>query len=850
MPVVVLAVLLALFASFASAQPSSFPTRLAQARARFDAQAMADAATIAEALRGEAEAAGDRLMAARAARVLGNVRLVEERFADATRALSWARDTFRAAGARQEELETELLLARVTMFGGDVASAEKAAVSIVEELERLAPPREAMLTAYSQALSILAGGDDNDRVMARALAILEPTDSFPGACSILQSHGDDRFNAADYTGAHEYLTRALTCYRALGQRSTAGRVLVSLGRVQRAHGQLHAALDYYMRAAAEQKAVGDIPAWLQSLNAQAVTYDRLGQFSRAETLYRRALGIARAQKLERYEVFLQGNLGGSLLSSGRPRPALPELEAAATRETNPETRAIRHRQLCSAYADLGMLDKAATHLETAQSLMPRPSFDDQVSWLAEHARLLARQGELDAAQRELAQAVKLIEDARQRVLSGDTTRRGYGELHQAIFAASIDVSMRKGDVSTALELAEQARARALLDLMHARAADAAEPTPHVAQMQALARALDSTLLVYWVQQDATFAWVVTPEALYAQRLSVGERQLRQWIRAAAGSGDVPGAINAALLGGVNLRPWRALHRALVAPLIAHLPARAGARLTIVPHGPLLHLPFAGLLDARGRYLVERYAMHYSPSVAVLQAASQRNAASGSARALVLGDPAPLPRLPGVQLPPPLPRARQEARDVVGHFPGGGVLSIGAEATEKTLRSRIGEYAWLHVATHARVAEEATAHSYLLLARGEGTAEDDGLLTEEEVKSLPLHGTTVVLSACGTALGRVTGEGTLGFTRSFLAAGARAIVATTWEMPDVVGLEMMNGFYAARDRGLGVSDALRSAQLQQLQALRTGKRTRRVATQSLTLPSSPLLWAGYVAVGVP
>ena len=36
--------------------------------------------------------------------------------------------------------------------------------------------------------------------------------------------------------------------------------------------------------------------------------------------------------------------------------------------------------------------------------------------------------------------------------------------------------------------------------------------------------------------------------------------------------------------------------------------------------------------------------------------------------LVLGDPAPLPRVPGFQLPPPLPRAREEARAVGEHRP--------------------------------------------------------------------------------------------------------------------------------------------------------------------------------------
>ena len=65
----------------------------------------------------------------------------------------------------------------------------------------------------------------------------------------------------------------------------------------------------------------------------------------------------------------------------------------------------------------------------------------------------------------------MIEDARARVLDGDTTRRGFGDLHQGLFAVSIDVAMRRGQAVAALELAEQARARALLDLMqHGRTA--------------------------------------------------------------------------------------------------------------------------------------------------------------------------------------------------------------------------------------------------------------------------------------------------------------------------------------------------------------------------------------------
>jgi CHAT domain-containing protein len=845
--------LLLLSASVVSAAGQSLPplsTRLVEARARFDAHAVDEAGTLAASLHDDADAAGDRLVAAQALKLLASVRIEQERFADAQTALRRARDLFEEAGNRRYRLETDLLYARTLTYQGQTDTAVRLALPALTELERLALPREAMLAAYSQTLSVLRRDPPSEDIRRRALALLQPSDQFPVACSLWQSAGDDQFSAAEYAGAHELLTRALACYEALGRRSSAGRVLVSLGRVQRAHGQLHTAMDYYVRAAALQKADGDLPAWLQSVNAQAVTFDRLGQYPRAEALYRQALAVARREKLTRYEVFLQGNLGGSLLSAGRPAAALVELEAVLARETAAELLSVRHRQIAGAHADLGNLATALRHLDTSKQLVVSPTFDDRVNWLNQRAIVLAAQGRLEEAQHDLTEAVRLIEDARARVLSGDATRRGFGDLHQETFAASIDVAMRKGDTRAALELAEQARARALLDLVQARDSSASAAPPTVAEMQALARELDTTFLVYWVQPRATLAWIVTADSVHGERLQVGQRQLRQWVRSAAGSGDVPGAINAALLAGPDLRPWRALHRAIVAPLATRLPARTGSRITVVPHGPLLHLPFAGLLDARGRHLVERHTLLYAPSLAVLGAAARHRSPAALDRALVLGDPAPLPRLAGVQLPAPLPHAREEARGVARRFAGGAMLSVGGAATERLLRSQVADFKWLHVATHARVSEEATAPSYLLLARGNGDAADDGLLTAEEVKALPLDGATVVLSACGTALGRVTGEGTLGFTRAFLAAGARAVVATTWEMPDTAGLRTMQAFYAAALKGAGIAGALRTAQLQQLRALRAGHVTATVGTQVVTLPATPLLWAGYVAVGAP
>ncbi len=832
--------------------PLPFADRLEALRHRMAAHAYDDAEALAQSVREDAANAGDLVTATLATRMLAGMRMDQERFADARRLLVGLIDQAREAGLRQRELEATLMLSRIRSIEGDAdgaASDARSAMDAFETLEGVA--REQLVWAYGQALAALVGRPGYDAEIRRATASLRPEDRFPAACHLWQSRGDHEFNTARYVEAHESLTTALACYEGGPQGGDAGRVLVSLGRVQRAHGQLHTALEYYRRAARLQKADGDIPALLQSLNAQAVTYDRLGQYGTAERMYRQALAQARAHGLERYEVFLQGNLGGSLLRAGRAAAGLRELEAVLPRERNDSLRATRLRQIAEARLDLGQPDKALAAIEEAGRLLPAPTFDERMALLYSRAMVNARLGNLEIAQRDLDEAVRMVEEARARVIDGDVTRTGFGDFYQQLFGVAIDIAMRRGEPRAALELAEQARARALLDLMRQGTADESRWTPpRVAGMQALARDLDTTLLVYWVGRGATYAWVVSPESVRGERLAIGERRLRELVRAAAGSGDVPRAVNAALLAGPDLDAWRSLHRSLVAPVKTALPTRVAARLTIVPHGPLLHLPFAGLLDTSGRHMIERYTLHYAPSVAVLQAAMRQTTPGGAARMLVLGDPSPLPRVAGLQLPPPLPHAREEARRIARRFTAGTVLTVGDAATERTLRAQVDAFGWLHVATHARVSEEETADSYLLLARGSGEPTDDGRLTAEEVRSLPLAGTTIVLSACGTALGRVTGEGTLGFTRSFLAAGARAIVATTWAMPDTAGLRVMDAFYAARAAGAGVSEALRAAQLRTLRALRAGSVKARAGSQVVTLPATPLLWAGYVAVGAP
>lgn len=147
---------------------------------------------------------------------------------------------------------------------------------------------------------------------------------------------------------------------------------------------------------------------------------------------------------------------------------------------------------------------------------------------------------------------------------------------------------------------------------------------------------------------------------------------------------------------------------------------------------------------------------------------------------------------------------------------------------------------------------------------------DAILTAEEVASLDLRGTEmVVLSACETALGNtIGGEGVLGLQRAFLNAGARSTVTSLWKVEDAATSLLMERFYVHLWKdGLPRWEALREAQLDVLRqpqllreretllvsrGLMTGRTVAIVDQSPQPLKTSershPSLWAAFVLYG--
>ena len=157
------------------------------------------------------------------------------------------------------------------------------------------------------------------------------------------------------------------------------------------------------------------------------------------------------------------------------------------------------------------------------------------------------------------------------------------------------------------------------------------------------------------------------------------------------------------------------------------------------------------------------------------------------------------------------------------------LFSASNGTESTLKNLSGKKAdIIHIATHGfyikpfdnKNEENQMERSGLALAgannKQKGNAlpkgVDDGILTADEISRLDLRGTDlVVLSACETGLGDITGEGVYGLQRGFKKAGVNSIVMSLWKVDDDATRLLMTEFYNHLLSGYPKIEALKKAQ---------------------------------------
>lgn len=531
------------------------------------------------------------------------------------------------------------------------------------------------------------------------------------------------------------------------------------------------ALPHLRRALAIERRLRS-PAAARTLLSISEAYRSLGRT--ADAL--RVLGDAR-KAAQRDELLL----ATVLLREGDLRLARGEL-AGAARDFDASQRIIEQRgdagslPLVLAYraklrrAEGRMRDAARLATEAAE----RANEAGQLDTFAQ-ARSLAgtayrELGDDGAARTAFGEAVDAIERTRTRVAGGGEARQRFFEGEVYPYLQLVELHVARGDAAAALDVAERAKARALRDVVRGG---------ELPEQPAVEFAITESKVFAFVLPKLR---VVTIAATPAEVAELANRFARE-------------------LAERNLAfrtTARQLHDLLIAPLA--LPPTS--RLMIVPDRELWRVPFAALIDARDRYLVESMAITLSPSLRL-------GAGSAKYRTLYAAGN--------------LPDSAPELREIGALYPHAVLQDA---ATEQQVKAHIGEADVIHIAAHGIFDDASPLESHLILR--------DGNLTARELMETHLTSSLVVLSACETAAGRIApGEGIVGMTWALFLAGCPTVVATEWKIESTSARHLVVALHrniVARARP--PADALREAQLELMREARY---------------AHPFYWAAFVVI---
>jgi CHAT domain-containing protein len=258
----------------------------------------------------------------------------------------------------------------------------------------------------------------------------------------------------------------------------------------------------------------------------------------------------------------------------------------------------------------------------------------------------------------------------------------------------------------------------------------------------------------------------------------------------------------------------------IAPIADLLPTDPNARVIFIPQESLFLLPFPALRDTAGQYLIEKHTILTAPAIDVLtltnrqhqQLAAKYPEPPQGKEVLVVGNPTmPILEKSGEKAYrlASLPASEEEAKEIARLLNTQAI--VGDRATKVNILQQLPSARLIHLATHGLLDDikELGVPGAIALAP---SANDDGFLTAGEILKLKLNAELVVLSACDTGQGKVTGDGVIGLSRSLIVAGVPSTVVSLWAVPDVASSQLMTEFYRHLASNPDKAQALRQAML--------------------------------------
>jgi len=678
--------------------------------------------------------------------------------------------------------------------------------------------------------------------------------------------GNAYISLGNYAKAIEYHEQRLAIAREIKDREGEAKALGNLGIVYDYLGNYAKAIKYHEQCLAIAREIKDKRSEGGALGNLGNAYISLGNYAKAIEYHEQHLALAREIKDRQSEGGALGNLGTAYISLGNYAKAIEYLQqllaiAREIKDRQSEGKALGN--LGIAYRNLGNYPKAIEYqqqwLAIAREIRDPQS---EASALNNLGYALFKSGKLSLAESTLIQGIKVSESLRgglddiNKVSISDTQSRTYRTLQQVLIA--------ENKTDTALEIAERGRARAFVELLNKRVsannslADK-QLDPSIAQIKQTAKAQNATLVQYSIIYDdfkvegkqqthesELYIWVVKPTGevtfrkadlkplwqkenttldkfVITSRTSIGAR----------GRGGIDLSYNPAVQAQNR---FQQLHNLLIKPIADLLPTNPNQHVIFIPQGSLFLVPFPALQDTNGKYLIEKHTILTAPAIQVLDLTHKRRVETRNfaslQNALIVGNPT----MPSVAFVPgekpqqldSLPGAEIEAKAIASLFNTKAI--IGNQATKTAIVQKMTKARIVHLATHGLLDDykQLGVPGAIALAP---SGNDNGLLTAYEILDLKLNAELVVLSACDTGRGRITGDGVIGLSRSLITAGVPSIMVSLWKVPDEPTASLMSEFYKNIQNNPDKATALRQAML-----------------TTMKKEPEPVNWAAFTLIG--
>ena len=670
----------------------------------------------------------------------------------------------------------------------------------------------------------------------QALVIRKEVGDKAGEGVTLNNIGEVYRLLGPYPQALKYFEQALVISKEVGDKGGEGTILNNIGLVYNALGQYPQALKCYEQALVIRKEVGNKAGEGTTLNNIGEVYNALGQYPQALKYYEQALVIHKEVGNKAGEGTILNNIGLVYNALGQYPQALKYYEQALVihkQVGNKVMEGTTLNNIGSVYRNLGQYPQALKYYE--QALVTIKEVGDKAREgiiLNNIGTVYNNLGQYVDAEKTLFAAIEVWESLRPGLIDAskiaifETQVDTYRFLQQALVA--------QNKTNTALEIAERGRARAFVELLAQR--QSSNPKNQltikpldIQQIQQLAKTQNATLVEYSTMKNQfLYIWVVKPTGEVAFKqvdLKSLKTPLADLVTSSRESIGVRGrgSLGAAERADAPHQSGRLqqLHKILIEPIAQFLPTNPTDRIIFIPQNELFLVPFPALKDESGKYLIDKHTILTAPAIQVLEITRKQRQRVGATHAsplqgkdmLIVGNPtmpsiSPKSGEPPQQLPS-LPGAEAEANAIASLLNTKAIT--GSSATKSALIQQMLKARIIHLATHGLLDDfkgQGVPGAIALAPSGN----DNGLLTSSEILDLKLNAELVVLSACDTGRGKITGDGVIGLSRSLITAGVPSVVVSLWSVPDAPTASLMTEFYRQLQQNSNKATALRQAML--------------------------------------